>query len=205
MTTGACPSSCYYYCSVSFNIMLSYVKDHPYLAVLSATLSSPLWLFPIHFLAVVLDLPLYLRPYTGLKKGGEFFSWVVYEGGGTLVGWCWYACLRAFAFVRDVLLERLWPSLKQTFVDLWNGLHDYFDVSVFWDAVQEQVLAFWEAHQPSIMQGALVVATALACVGVTVYWWYFNCGFAAVVGPGDDGGDNDANPVLVRKRVNRRE
>ncbi len=206
--------------------MLSYVTENGYMGyligILAVGLSSPLWLFPFHFIAVVFDLPVYLRPYTGLKKGGELFSWIFYEWGGTVVGWCWYACMRVAAFVRDTILERLWPSLKQTFVDLWNGLHDYFDVSVFWDAFREQVVAFWVAHQPSVVQGStalyvtvavliglyqgtVVVLFVAALILACIYYWLYPA-IAAVVPVAVVAGGNPDDPVdPPKKRGHKRE
>ncbi len=137
------------------------------LVALGIIIISPLLLLPVHFLTVMFDLPLYLRPYTVIKLGGDWVSYIVWHGLGTVLGWLWYQGMRFAAFVRDVVLERLWPTLLTTLTDLTDSLTGYFDFSAFYEAVKAQVYDFWVAHAPSIAQGSCTWS-------LFVFWTVFN-------------------------------
>jgi len=127
----------------------------------------------IHFLALLIGLPEFLRPLTWFGWLGD---WMIrlYDLLGTIIGYCWYCGMYAAAWFQNVVVERFIPALKQTVIDLGSGLEKFFNVSVLFYAIKDQIYDFWNAYYPQIIQGTVAAVLLVAGI-VMVYIAWGNC------------------------------
>lgn len=113
--------------------------------------------FVLQTIAREFGLPEYVKPFFYLQWFGTFVE-TLYTYLGKFFGYIFYWLFQFFWMIS----ERLFSSIKETFVELYYAIRPYFNLYLIWEAAMNIVWDFWYNHYIAICIGFFI------CIGIVL-------------------------------------